>query len=354
MINQKKKNNLKPLLRFFLLKELLVSPAWIIFGYLLPIIFIIFITKFQLNGIAQMNSNYLTSKESYQSIYTYILYSQSWLGAAVLLPVAYFGILNLIFVYGPSKQFRMNKIYATLNVSRNKYLTVNFMINFIHTFIVINIILLIYNFGSLHFYKLDDFQLSAPQYFSFFFIGLFAFIFTYLFSAFISATTNSLLLMLFLGFSYYAFSLLTSGTLLAPFGVNYRSIQYIQNVTNEIGLHPILKADSYLRWLQYMTPIGASQRLNYIMMFNTNVITADAHHISIYEDIRSLEPHIITKWDVSAPVWQSDWLCFVSPFLQNVLIIMILMKLKTWRYHKDIKRTAKKPFSQSLTLKINR
>lgn len=337
MLKQNKHKSNNALLRLILLKHLIVSPAWLILGYAFPIIFIIFVSMNQLVHAMHAYGNPSISEYAFSGMIQNVLYLEDLLGAAILLPVAYFGILNLIFVFGPTKQLNINKIYATLNISRNKYFRINFFINCIHVFIICNLVLIIFNFICLPVYKATAFQISPDQYFSYLFIAFTAFIFTYLFSCLIVSLTNNLLLMLFIGFCYYMLSLTTSGTIMPPFAVAYH--QVVMD-----GDH-LFSADSYLRWLQYLTPMGCGQRLNLIMLFNTNYEICQSHDVSIWADVRTMIPNQITIWDVSAPKWDNDWLNFVSPALQNVLLVMLLMKFKTWRYHKNIKPSSLKKLS---------
>lgn len=79
----------------------------------------------------------------------YLFYTRYDLTAAIMIGVLGFSILSSFFIFAPIKQFNINKIYNNLNISKEKFYSAIYLINFIQVFILTNIALLVYNYGIL-------------------------------------------------------------------------------------------------------------------------------------------------------------------------------------------------------------
>lgn len=83
-----------------------------------------------------------------------------------------------------------------------------------------------------------------------------------------------------------------------------------------------------------MTPIGSGERFASIIMYN---VTAHQyivdHNITIYAKGFSND---YTLWSTEIPTWSTDWLAFVSPLLQNILIFILIWKFSKWTNPKNI------------------
>lgn len=327
LINKSKRFRILYLTKVMLIKHL-VNPLWVFLGYGLPIVILIILYFQNLSDFNNLfpdqgDSPFPPSVENPPITNAWVSMRSNlvWLVGILLIPVCYFGIISFSLVFGSAKSLNLTKIYSTLNISPEKYFLVNFIINLIQTVIVVNVILLIYNFLMVkNLQHLDNFMIPASQYFAFVFIAIFAFFLTFGFSVLICIMSDRASIILSIAFLYYLICLTTSGTLI--------SSQFYDLVPNN--------PNPWFKWLQYVTPIGSMQRLSIIEVnatwyFKDQEILITPNNYFNYTEFTT---------------WSTDWLAFVSPIVQSVVLWTIVFKFGVWRYHRDINTKNLKEISE--------
>lgn len=215
-----------------------------------------------------------------------------------LMPVASLGLMSLPINFGTDRMNNITKIYATLNISQEKYLLANYFVILLQTTLIVNVILLMGNFlfiGDVANNK--ALLIPASEYFAVLFCDLYTFSVCFAFSIGLSLIGKRFSVLFMILLSYYYVNLFLSGTIIP-------SYTYDPN-------------GQWFKWVQYITPIGSGARLD-------NMITAH------------FNPGFAHAFPGLNPDWETDWLAFVSPLLQAGCIAIIVYKVSFWRYHRDI------------------
>ncbi len=263
----------------------LKNPIGLFFSFFFPIIWIII-------------AYFIWGSGSYDNHVGYIL---QYTGFS-LIPVASLGIMSLPIVFAVDRIYNITKIYSILNISQIKYIMINYLIILIQLLIVINIVLLLGNFlfiGDIA--KAHSLLISANVYFAILFSDIFifssCFFLSLLFSLFGSKVASIFSLLL----TYYYISIFVSGTFIPSF-IYIKEGEY-----------------NWLKWLQYLTPIGCGGRI-------INIITLNLDKTFAYE-------HLFNQLKIT---WNSDWLMLISPILQGALGFFMFVKLSVWRGKKNL------------------
>lgn len=334
-----KKRNFKQILKLVFIKNLQI-PVFILFSIIFPLLFMIFTTKSYADS-----AFYLYKYSSFKGFADNIASSEYLLGCSIMFCALGCGLANLILVFGNSKQYNIQKIYPSLNISKTKFYLSHFIFNLIVFLVICLLLLLIYNYAIIGSYSNGNIAMfNAKQFFSFLFIWLFGYIFMFIFSVAIVDSISNFLLLIFIGLIVYVFCLLTSGTVLLPWNTNYviAQEQHLLNPNYKEGQDPlykyILKVDwsyAYLKWLQYWTPVGSAQRLMNIAIYDLTLNSfMTEHHINL---LFLNEYKTITTYCTSVPMWQFDWIAIVAPLIQNIILFILIWKFSSWKYPKNIK-----------------
>lgn len=245
----------------------------VVFSWIFPIVWLI--ASFYIWGKHNEPSYFVTS---------YITLS--------LMPTLSLGLMSFPINFGSDRISKITKFYATLNISQEKYFIANLVISGVQFLIITNIILLLGNFlfvGDL-LPKGVQYLISAKEYFGVLFSDVYIYVVCFIFSLGISLIGKSFSILYTFALVYYYVNLFTSGVMIPIFA-------YDPNA----AIHP---DQNWFKWLEYWTPIGAGCRLD------LNIVLPDA-------------------W-----TWNADWLCFVSPLVQAVIILYFVEKNSIWRYHR--------------------
>lgn len=331
----KTKQNFLEITKYSLIKTL-INPLWFFIGYVLPILFVVMYTY-----------SYTSILKSYPYPDT-LGKGRIFLIAGLFISVGYFGLLSFNILMAQIKQKKVYKIYSTLNISYNKLALSNLLINFIHVFIINNILIFIYYLFLKGYGISNNLNLTVQEYFGYLFLSFLAFFFTFLFSYVINLVSHNNLAIISVSILVYVFFLTTSGSFIPPWIFNKISFYTEGRGTNFDDyktFYIITNVQIMMKWFQYITPIGAAERLSYLILLNaleplshqlndSLQFLGDINHNSIITNGYNIDN--ISTFSITFASWNSDWLTFVVPVLEGIGLYLIVYYFPPWRYHNDV------------------
>lgn len=197
---------------------------------------------------------------------------------AAMMPTFTLCFLFIPLTLGIARHTKVYKLYSTFEISKWKYWFYHFIINFIATFIIINIVLLVSGLLfplSFRFVTL----INAQAYFAFLFIGLFTFIFGFSLALLIASLGKHLAL----------FSVISTFIFLIYFVVGF--------------LTPVVFQVGQIAIIQYVFPFLGFERLGFLALIGSMPYTFyPVEQFVPFNDLLNVD-------------WKYDWLAFITPLM---------------------------------------
>lgn len=247
--------------------------TFIIFSLILPILFmVVFFFAFGKNS----------DKD------TQVTNTLGFIPDSILLSSILIGSMSVPSLFGIDRISNKNKMFAVMGIKKSTYFTSLYTSVLMLFFVLINIQLLILDYGFVYG------ELGPSKYFQLLFINVFIFTAFFVISMYVASfgqNSNRLFLAINI---FFLSNLFFSGAVLPTIVIDKNSI--IPSVENSGEL-----STSFFKWIQYLTPAGCGVRMSQMVSFGNN-----------FTD------------------WNTDWIAILSPILQGTVAFILFNKKFKW------------------------